>query len=86
MHEILSILNQITVMSHLQKQERKGRIERYTFFIIQLHVRDATQSPGKSPIFSSLKIGGWRGVNPGFGKIETKDSNCRDRTSVCWEN
>ncbi len=30
------------------------------------HLRDATQSPGKSPIFSSLKIGGGRGVNPDF--------------------
>ena len=47
-----------------------------------LHIRDATQSPGKSPIFSSLKIGGGRGVNPDFGKIETKDSNYRDRASV----
>ncbi len=37
---------------------------------------DATQSSGKSRIFSSLKIGGGRGVNPDFGKIETKDSKC----------
>ncbi len=38
------------------------------------NLRGATQSPGKYPIFSSLKIGGGRGVNPGFGKIDTKDS------------
>ncbi len=49
-------------------------------------IRDATQSPGKSPIFSPLKIGGGRGVNPDFGKIETKDSYCRDRAQVSWEN
>ncbi len=49
-------------------------------------LRDATQIPGKSPIFSTLKIGGARGVNPDFGKIETKDSNFRDRASVSWEN
>ena len=49
-------------------------------------LRDATQSPGKSPIFSPLKKGGGRGVKPDFGKIETKDSNCRDRASVSWEN
>ncbi len=39
-------------------------------------LRDSTQSPGKSPIFSPLKIGGGRWVNHDFGKIETKDSNC----------
>ncbi len=44
-------------------------------------VGDTTQSPGKSPIFSPLKIGGGRGVNPDFGKMETKDNNCRDRAS-----
>ncbi len=49
-------------------------------------LRDATQSPRKPTIFSPLKIGGGRGVNPDFGKIETKDSNCCDRTSVRWEN
>ncbi len=52
---------------------------------IGVRVRDATQSPGKSPIFSPLKIGGGRGVNPDFGKIETKDSNCSDCASVNWE-
>ncbi len=51
-----------------------------------LDIRDATQSPGKSPIFSPLKIGGGRGVNPDFGKIETKYSNRHDRASVNWEN
>ena len=30
--------------------------------------------PGNPPIFSLLKIGGGRGVNAGFGKIETKGS------------
>ncbi len=44
-------------------------------------IRDATQSPEKCPIFSPLKIGGGRGINPNFGKIETKDSNCCDRAS-----
>ena len=38
-------------------------------------LRDATQSPARPSIFSSLKIGGGRWVNLGFGKIETKDSN-----------
>ena len=50
------------------------------------HIRDATQSLGKAPIFSLLKIGGGRWVNPDFGKIETKDSNCREQASVIWEN
>ncbi len=50
------------------------------------YIRDATQRPGKSPIFSPLKIGGGREVNPDFGKIETKDSNFRDQASVSWEN
>ena len=48
-------------------------------------LRDATQSPGKSPVFSSLKIGR-EGVNPDFGKIVTKDSNFRNWAMVSWEN
>ncbi len=56
------------------------------FDLVMISLRDATQIPGKSPIFSPLKIGGGRGVNPDFGKIETKDSNFRDRASVSWEN
>ncbi len=39
---------------------------------IGVRVRDATQSPGKSPIFSPLKIGGGRGVNPDLGKLRLK--------------
>ena len=35
--------------------------------------------PGNPP---SLR----EGVNPDFGKIETKDSNSCNRTSVRWEN
>ena len=44
------------------------------FLFLFWNVRDATQSPEKSPIFSPLKIGGGRGVDFDFGKIETKDS------------
>ena len=51
-------------------------------------LRDATQSPGKPPIFSPLKIGGGRRVNPDLatvvtghrsaGEIETKDRRGRE--------
>ncbi len=61
----------------------KTSLECSSYFLL-IALRDATQSPGKSPIFRPLKIGGGRGVNPDFAKIETKDSNCRDRTSVRW--
>ncbi len=60
---------------------------RFSYCVYNVHVmlglfhlrslRDATQSPGKSPIFSPLKIGG-RGVNPDFGKIETEDRRGRE--------
>ncbi len=60
-------------VNHCHTQNRKG-------------LGDATQCPGKSTIFSPLKIGGGRGVNPDSGKIETKDSNFSDRASVSWEN
>ncbi len=49
-------------------------------------LRDATESPGKSPIFSPLIGGGKGGVNLDFGRIKTKDSYCRDRSLVSWEN
>ncbi len=39
---------------------------------LKVKFRDATQSPRKFPIFAKDRGGG--GVNPGFGKIETKDS------------
>ncbi len=74
----ITYLNTMFGSMHLQSTRWHG-LDSTTIVVI---VRDATQSPGKSPIFSPLKIGGWRGVNPDFGRFETKYSNCRDRISV----
>ncbi len=42
-------------------------------FLVFTYLGVGSNVSGKSAIFSPLKIGGGEGVQPDFGKIETKD-------------